>query len=148
MQLKKGDIDVVDKILNLCYQHYRQQDAMLMSLMHQYEERGFLTKAQLQGLFYKAEKLPDLPAGLLATLQSTIKKLPTKNKKSDPVIINTESKKDEETENMLTKILAAFPQHKAVIGLLNNFKKHDKLTPAEKLELTKIYKFMAEKGKV
>jgi hypothetical protein len=148
MQIKKGDIDFVDKILSGCYDYYRQKDAMLLSLMHQYEERGFLTKAQLQGLFYKAEKVPDLPAGLLATLQSTIKKLPSKIKKAEQTIIKTENKKDKETENMLAKILAAFPQHKAVIGLQNNFKKHDKLTPTEKLELTKIYKLMVEKGKL
>lgn len=148
MQLKKGDINVVDKILVACYDYYRQKDAMLLSLMHQYEERGFLTKAQLQGLLYKAEKVPNFSAGLLATLQSTIKKLPTKAKKTDEVIIKADNKKDEETEQMLTKILVAFPQHKAVIGLQNNFNKHDKLSPSEKLELIKIFKLMVEKGKI
>lgn len=148
MQIKKGDIDFVDKILSCCYNHFRQEDIFVMSLMHQYEERGFLTKAQLQGLFYKAEKVPNLPAGLLATLQSTIKKLPTKEKKNAPIVITNEPKKDEETEAMLTKILTAFPQHKAVIGLQNNFSKYSKLNPSEKLELTKIYKLMVEKGKV
>lgn len=145
MQIKKGDIDFVDKILTCCYEHYRQQDIMLLSLMHQYEDRGFLTKAQLQGLFYKAEKVPNLPAGLLATLQSTISKLPTRSKKQEVVVLK-EEKIDTESKQMLETILAKFPQHKAIMGLQNNFKKHEKLTPAEKLELTKIYKLMEEKG--
>lgn len=148
MQIKKGDIDFVDKILNCCYEHFRQNDLFVMSLMHQYEERGFLTKGQLQGLFLKAEKVPNLPAGLLATLHSTVKKLPTKEKRNAPIEIKNAPKKDEETENMLTKILATFPQHKAVIGYQNNFKRHDKLTTSEKLELTKIYKLMIDKGKI
>ena len=115
-----------------------------MSLMHQYEERGFLTKAQLQGLFYKAEKVENLPAGLLATLQATISKLPTKEKKNAPIEIK-EVKKDEETENMLNEILAKYPQHKAILGLQNNFLKYDKLNSTEKLELNKIYKILFKK---
>ena len=80
MERSKGDIDFVDKILNACYTN-NKYDLFTMSLMHQYEERGFLTKKQLQGLYYKAEKITDLPAGLLATLQANITKLPTREKK-------------------------------------------------------------------
>jgi hypothetical protein len=136
MQIKKGDIDFVDKILNCCYEHYKINDLFVMSLMHQYEERGFLTKGQLQGLFFKAEKVPNLPAGLLATLESTLKKLPTKEKKNIPIEINKAPKKDEETELMLQKILTAFPQHKAVIGFQNNFNKYEKLSTTETVSYT------------
>ena len=87
MQIKKGNIDFVDKVLNCCYEHFRQQDLTLLSLMNQYEDRGFLTKGQLQALYYKAEKVPNLPAGLLATLESTISKLPTRNKKQETMFI-------------------------------------------------------------
>ena len=143
MEIKKGQLDFVDKILNACYKELKY-DVFLMSLMHQYEERGFLTKAQLQGLFYKAEKVENLPAGLLATLQATISKLPTKEKKNAPIEIK-EVKKDEETENMLNEILAKYPQHKAILGLQNNFLKYDKLNSTEKLELNKIYKILFKK---
>lgn len=140
MQIKKGNIDFVDKILVSCYKS-NKDDLFIMSLMHQYEDRGFLTKGQLQGLFYKAEKVKDLPAGLLATLQAALSKLPTREKKNAPIIIN-EVKKDEDTANKLNDILTKYPQHKAVIGLQNNFNKHDKLSSAEKIELDKIHKLL------
>lgn len=143
MEIKKGQLDFVEKILNACFKELKY-DLFVMSLMHQYEERGFLTKGQLQGLYYKAETVKDLPAGLLATLEATISKLPTREKKNAPIILN-EEKKDEETANMLAEILAKYPQHKAVIGMQNNFSKHNKLTSTEKLELNKIYKILFKK---
>jgi hypothetical protein len=143
MKNNTPNLDFVEKILNACY-NLNKDDLFVMSLMHQFEDRGFLTKGQLQGLFYKAEKVDDLPSGLLATLQATITKLPTKEKKDTPIVLN-ETKKDEETANMLNEILAKYPQHKAVIGLQNNFNKYDKLTSTEKLELNKIYKLVLKK---
>ena len=143
MEIKKGSLDFVEKILTACY-NSNKDDLFVMSLMHQYEDRGFLTKGQLQGLFYKAEKVTDLPAGLLATLEATITKLPTREKKNAPIVI-TEVKKDEETEKKLNAILAKYPQHKAVIGLQNNFVKYDKLSSSEKLELDRIYKLLIQK---
>lgn len=143
MQIRKDGLDFVEKILTACY-NSNKDDLFVMSLMHQYEDRGFLTKGQLQGLFYKAEKVQELPIGLLATLQATLSKLPTREKKDAPIIIS-EVKKDEETENILNEILLKYPQHKAVIGLQNNFKKYDKLNSTEKLELNKIYKLLFKK---
>ena len=140
MQIKKDSLDFVEKILTACY-NSNKGDLFVMSLMHQYEDRGFLTKGQLQGLFYKAEKVADLPTGLLATLEATLSKLPTREKKDAPIVIN-ELKKDEETQNKLAEILAKYPQHKAVLGLQNNFNKYDKLSSTEKLELNKIYKLL------
>ena len=43
---------------------------------------------------------------------------------------------------LLKTILDKFPQHKAIIGLQNNFNKFDKLTSAEKLELDRFYKLL------
>ena len=143
MEIKKGQLDFVEKILTACYKSLKY-DLFVMSLMHQYEERGFLTKGQLQGLYYKAEKIEDFPAGLLATLEATISKLPTREKKNAPIVLN-EVKKDEETANKLAEILAKYPQHKAVIGIQNNFIKHSKLSSTEKLELNKIYKILFKK---
>ena len=143
MQIKKDGLDFVEKILTACY-NSNKDDLFVMSLMHQYEDRGFLTKGQLQGLFYKAEKVRELPAGLLATLEATLSKLPTREKKDAPIVMS-EVKKDEETENILNEILAKYPQHKAVIGMHNNFKKYDKITSTEKLELDRIYKFLLKK---
>ena len=143
MEIKKGQLDFVEKILNACFKELKY-DLFVMSLMHQYEERGFLTKGQLQGLYYKAETVKDLPAGLLATLKASINKLPTKEKKNAPIVLK-EEKKDEETENKLKEILSKYPQHKAVLGLQHTFIKHDKLSSSEKLELNKIYKLLFKK---
>lgn len=140
MQVKKGSLDFVDKILNACYNH-NKNDLFIMSLMHQYEDRGFLTKGQLQGLYYKAEKIENLPAGLLATLESILNKLPSKEKKNEPIVLK-EHKFDELTNKKLNEILIKFPYHKAVLGLQNNFIKHNKLNSAEILELNKIYKLL------
>ncbi len=144
MEIKKGSLDFVEKVLTACY-NSNKDDLFVMSLMHQYEERGFLTKGQLQGLFYKAEKVADLPTGLLATLEATIIKLPTREKKNTPIVI-TEVKKDEETEKRINQILGKYPQHKAVIGFQNNFNKYDKLSSSEKLELDRIYKMLIKKS--
>lgn len=143
MEIKKGNIDFVEKILNACY-NSNKDDLFVMSLMHQYEDRGFLTKGQLQGLFYKAEKVEDIPAGLLATLQATLSKLPTREKKNTPITINV-VKKDEATKEKLIEILAKYPQHKAVLGMQNNFNKYDKLTATEKMELDRMYKLLLKK---
>jgi hypothetical protein len=143
MQIKKDSLDFVEKILTACY-NSNKYDLFVMSLMNQYEDRGFLTKGQLQGLFYKAEKVADLPTGLLATLEATLSKLPTREKKGAPIVIN-QVKKDEDTANKLQEILAKYPQHKAVIGLQNNFNKFDKLSSTEKLELNKIYNLLFKK---
>ena len=140
MEKKKDSIDFVEKILTICYNN-NKNDLFVMSLMNQYEYRGFLTKGQLQGLFYKAEKVEDLQPGLLATLQATLSKLPTKIKSEKPEII-TEVKRDVETENKLKNILDKFPQHKAIIGLQNNFNKFDKLSSTEKMELDRFYKLL------
>ena len=44
----KGKLDIIDKILEACYKH--NPDALfVMSLMHQYEDRGSLSKKQLEG---------------------------------------------------------------------------------------------------
>lgn len=77
--MPKGKLDIIDRVLETCYKH--NPDALfVMSLMHQYEERGSLSKKQLQGLLAKASKVPDMPANLLATLEATINRMHTREK--------------------------------------------------------------------
>jgi hypothetical protein len=73
MEKKKGP-DVIDKILDACYQANKNA-LFTMSLMHQYEDRGFLTKGQLEGLYNKASSIEDMPVAWLATLEATIAKI-------------------------------------------------------------------------
>src|SRR5688572_1414026 len=51
---------------------------LLASFLQQYQERGGLSKKQLEGLHSKAKKVPGMSAAHLATLEAIIKKKPTR----------------------------------------------------------------------
>lgn len=139
----KGKLDIIDKILEACYQH--NPDALfVMSLMHQYEDRGSLSKKQLEGLFLKASKVPTIPPNWLATLEATINKMHTREK--SPAIINTPLYvKDEELESKIKAILEKYPHHKRVVFLFAKFSKNELLTPSEKVEIEKFFKLLIVK---
>lgn len=140
MQKKKG-VDIVDKVLEACYA--ANKDALfIMSLMHQYEDRGFLTKGQLKGLYQQAVKLPDMPAGWLATIEAMVAKLPTRDKTPPVLQKPIVSEKDEATEMKLTAILNKYPQHKTVLFLQQKYNKEKKLAAVEIAELEKFYKLL------
>lgn len=144
MDKKKKGPDVIDKILDACYQ--ANKDALFtMSLMHQYEDRGFLTKGQLEGLFKKASLVKDMPTAWLATLEATIAKLPTRDK--TPVLKKASivQEKDTAIEQKINEIQASFPQHKAVLALQFKFEKQLELTAAEKKEVEKFYDLLIVK---
>jgi hypothetical protein len=137
---KKPGIDIIDKILDACYKH--NPDALfIMSLMHQYEERGGLSKKQLEGLFQKAQKVTDMPQSWLATLEAEILKRPTRDK-----TIATDSKplyeKDTITEKLLLEILHKYPLHKRVVFLQSKFSNNEVLNPDEKKEIEKFHKLL------
>lgn len=136
----KGKLDIIDKVLEACYQH--NPDALfVMSLMHQYEDRGSLSKKQLEGLLLKASKVPMIPTNWLATLEATINKMHTKEK--SPAIINTPLYiKDEGLEKKMIEILQKYPNHKRVVFLSTKFNKNELLTSIEKTEIEKFYKLL------
>ena len=143
MQQKKGSIDIIDKVLNACYKEY--PDAIfIQSLMHQYEERGSLSKKQLEGLFQKAQRVRDLPPNWLGTIEAIIKKMPTRYKSALPekkeVVV-----KDEAIGKIIELILSKAPQHKQALFLKNKYEKEEALTPQEVSELEKFRKFFMEK---
>lgn len=137
---KKPGIDIIDKILDACYKH--NPDALfIMSLMHQYEERGGLSKKQLEGLFLKAQKVTDMPQSWLATLEAEILKRPSRDKtlatNIKPLYV-----KDEITERLMNEILAKYPQHKRVVFLLSKFSNNELLSIDEKKEIEKFHKLL------
>ncbi len=141
MLKKKQGVDVIDKVLEACYA--ANKDALfIMSLMHQYEDRGFLTRGQLQGLHSKAQKIADMPAGWLATLEATIAKLPVRDKTPLDLKPTEEKTKDGKLPMMLSAILDKYPQHKTVNGLQMKYNKQGSLTLAETIELEKFYKIL------
>jgi len=142
MLKKKQGIDIIDKVLEACYA--ANKDALfIMSLMHQYEDRGFLTKKQLEGLHSKASKIKDMPTGWLATIEATIAKLPTRDKTPVQTKI-VEHIEDEKIPLQLEAILAKYPQHKTVLGLQAKYTKHKLLTASEITELEKFYKLLVK----
>jgi len=138
--MNKTKLDIIDKILDACYQH--NPDALfIMSLMHQYEERGSLSKKQLQGLHQKAIKVKDMPANWLATLEATILKMPTRDKTpaqaGKPLF-----QKNENINNTIAAILLKYPQHKQVLLLQTKINKNEQLTTNELNDLKRFEKLL------
>lgn len=137
---KKPGIDIIDKILDACYKH--NPDALfIMSLMHQYEERGGLSKKQLEGLYLKAQKVTDMPQNWLATLEAEILKRPTRDKTAPkdnkPLYV-----KDQAIEKMIVEILEKYPQHKRVVFLHTKFSNNEAISIDEKKEIEKFHKLL------
>ena len=136
----KQRIDIIDKVLNACYQH--NPDALfIMSLMHQYEERGSLSRKQLEGLFLKAQKVKDMPPNWLATLEATILKMPVREKAA-ATPANTKQEEPSKEAQLIDQLLAKYPQHKAVLLLQQKLHKHHSLTPPEQTELERLARLL------
>ncbi len=139
---KKTGIDIINKVLEAVYA--ADKDSLfIMSLMHQYEDRGFLTKKQLEGLFDKARKIEDIAPGWIATIEAMIAKLPNRDRspitrKPIPVV------EDENTAAQLEAILTKYPQHKAVLLLRSTFQKEKQLSVQDKAALQKFYKLLVK----
>ena len=136
MYKPKPGIDIIGKILDALYAH--NPDALfVMSLMHQYEDRGSLSKKQLEGLLSKAKKVKDLPESWLGTLEAIILKMPTRYKSTEPIIPTPIYEKEEASGKMIEAILSKYPQHKRVLFLRAKYNNHETLTAEEKTELKK-----------
>jgi hypothetical protein len=140
--MPKGKLDIIDKVLDACYKH--NPDALfVMSLMHQYEERGSLSKKQLQGLLAKASKVPDMPSNLLATLEATINRMHTREK-APATVGRPLFEKDHSLGLLMDAILAKYPQHKRVLFLMSKFNRNELLTATEKSEIEKFHKHLIQ----
>lgn len=137
---KKQGIDIIDKILDACYKH--NPDALfIMSLMHQYEERGSLSKKQLEGLYLKAQKVTDMPQSWLATLEAEILKRPNRDR-TVPIDIKPLYVKDEAIEKLMADLLVKYPQHKRVLFLQSKYANNEALSTDEKKEIEKFHKLL------
>jgi len=147
MLSKNKKIDVIDKLLSLCYAH--NKDALfIMSLMHQYEERGSLSKKQLQGLLLKAQKIKEIPAHQIAAVEAIVLKMPTRDK--TPVQKTTPAHTGAEAQitaaiAQTEQILAVYPSHKQVLLLRSKLMSNQPLTPQEQTDLTKFVKILVKK---
>jgi hypothetical protein len=140
--MKKHDpeIDIVKEILNAVL-HAQPESTFAQSLWHQYQERGSLSKKQLEGLYDKASKVRTIPPSLLATLNAQIIKRPNRYKSTLP-ITKPLYEKNEDAGKMIESIMEKFPQHKGVLFLKSKYDNNETLTAIELAELKKFYKLL------
>ncbi len=137
---KKPDVDVIMDVLKETLAEY-PASVFVQSLLHQYHERGGLSKKQLEGLHSKALKVKTIAPGKLATLEAIILKKPTRYHSPVPVPVQPFAK-DERTGNMITAILEKYPQHKRVIFYKIKYDGNEILSPSEKSELERFFKLL------
>lgn len=140
MQRKKADVDVVKDVLQLM-QAARPDSVFINSLAFQYEERGGLSKKQLEGLYQKAMKVQAVPEGKLATLEAIILKKPTRERSaaSAPTPMFT---KDETVGAIIDSILNKYPQHKRILFFKAKYENNETLTAPEITELKRFEKML------
>ncbi len=140
MNRKKPGVDVVKDLLELASIAY-PDSTFIKSLSVQYEERGGLSKKQLDGLYKKALKVKTMPAGKLATLEAMILKRPNRYKSDLPENTPLYSK-DRATEQLINDILAKYPQHKRVVFFKAKFDNNETLSTMEISELERFHKLL------
>jgi hypothetical protein len=136
-RLKPG-VDIVLDILQ-AVAAAQPGNTFSQSILFQYQERGGLSKKQLQGLYGKAQRIKDIPPHKLATLEAIILKKPERTKSELPEATPLYTK-DEEVGKMITSILSKYPEHKRVLFFQLKYDNNEVLTPAEIADLQKFIK--------
>lgn len=137
---KKPDVDVIKDVLEAARIAY-PNSTFVQSLSQQYEERGGLSKKQLEGLFKKAQKVTSIPVSKLATLEAMILKRPTRFKSTPPPPKPLYTK-DEQVGELIDSILAKYPQHKRVLFFKSKYDNNESLSAVEIAELQKFKKLL------
>lgn len=137
----RPDVDIVNDLLKAVLEAQPNSE-FTQSLLRQYQERGGLSKKQLQGLYGKASRIASIPPNKLATLEAIIRKKPTRYKSALPVSGPEEEVKDERTGQLLNNILQKYPQHKRVLFLKSKYDHKEILTATELSELEKFSKLL------
>ena len=100
------DVDVIMDVLKQALLAY-PTSTFINSLMQQYQERGSLSKKQLEGLHSKASKIKDIAPGKLATLQAIILRKPTRYKST--ISLQEPLKADDISYQLAEEILRKYP---------------------------------------
>ncbi len=140
MQRLKPEVDIVKDILEAVLEA-QPLSSFTKSLYHQYQERGGLSKKQLQGLLNKAEKISSIPPGKLATLEAIILHKHSKHKSELPAITPLYTK-NEEAGRKIESILLKYPQHKRILFLKLKFDNNEVLSNTDLAELEKFHKLL------
>ena len=140
MDKKKDRIDIINEVLEDCILAY-PVSSFIISLYKQYLERGSLSKKQLQGLYGKASKIPDMPPARLGTLEAIIKKMPTRYKSVAPPPTPLYVK-EETTRQMIEDILKKYPNHKRALFLKAKYENNELLSPSEITDLKRMQELL------
>lgn len=137
MRRIRPDVDIIMDLLQAVLE-FNPDSAFTQSLLHQYQERGGLSKKQLEGLYGKASKLRSVPPGKLATLEAIILKKKGKQRSelppNAPLYIP-----DEEAAGQVNAILARYPEHKRVLFFRSKLQNNEPLSGPEKTELKRFF---------
>ena len=140
MDKRKTDIDIVNEILEACILAY-PVSSFVISLYKQYQQRGSLSKKQLQGLHGKASAISDLSPGKLATLEALIRKMPTRYKSEAPAPTPL-YEKETSAGQLINTILEKYPQHKRVLFLKSKYENNEVLTAADLADLKRFQQLL------
>ncbi len=136
MSQKKPPLDIINMVLEECILAY-PVSPFIISLYKQYQQRGSLSKKQLQGLYGKASKITDLAPGKLAGIEAIIKRMPTRDKSELPEA-KPMFEKDEQTGRIIDSILEKFPEHKRVLFLKAKYDNNEIFAPSDLDDLHRI----------
>ena len=131
----KKKIDIINDLLEDCILAY-PVSSFVISLYKQYQQRGSLSKKQLQGLHSKASKIKDVSVSKLGTLEAIIKRMPTRYKSELPPP-SPLFEKDKNAGILIEEILSKYPQHKRVLFLKAKYENNEMLSLLEMSELKK-----------
>jgi len=136
----KPDLDIVSDLLKETLSSY-PTSKFIESLLYQYQERGSLSKKQLEGLYNKAAGVKSVTHGKLATLEAIILKKPTRYKSAKPVSAPLLTK-DVVLEKLIDDILAKYPEHKRVVFIKLKFDNNESISMLEKSEIERFHKLL------
>ncbi|HEV7782624.1 MAG TPA: hypothetical protein VGO58_15220 [Chitinophagaceae bacterium] len=140
MRRIRPDVDIILDILK-AVTVAQPLSSFAQSLLQQYQERGGLSKKQLEGLYGKALKVNTIPENKLATLEAIILRKSAKHRSELPAAAPLYTK-DEETGKMISGILDKYPQHKRVLFFKSRYDNNELLSASEKTELLKFSKLL------
>lgn len=140
MKRIRPDVDIVLDILKSVAEA-NPGNLFSQSILQQYQEKGGLSKKQLQGLYGKAQRLETISPAKLATLAAIILKKQEKTRSALPGPAAL-YEKDEAAGNLISSILERFPQHKQVLYLRSKYDNNEPFTSTELAELKRFSKLL------
>ncbi len=141
MSGSNSSVDIVAELIQAVIQA-RPEDSFCLSIWQQYQERGNLSKKQLEGLLGKATKFTEVSPGKLATLEAIIKRKNQVHRTENSEI--KETIKDDAPLQEMNMILEKYPEHKRILFLKSRWIKDEIFTQAEIDDISRLKKLLCK----